>query len=68
MNAVAGWVVAAVILGGGIAHAAVQAYPAKPVRLIIPFPPGGATDVLSRTVGQKLAEGLRQQFIMDNRR
>ena len=67
MNAVAGWVVAAVILGGGIAHAAVQAYPAKPVRLIIPFPPGGATDVLSRTVGQKLAEGLRQQFIMDNR-
>jgi len=67
MNAVAGWLVAAVVLGGGIAHAVAQTYPAKPVRLIIPFPPGGATDVLSRTVGQKLAEGMRQQFIMDNR-
>jgi tripartite-type tricarboxylate transporter receptor subunit TctC len=44
-----------------------QGYPAKPVRLIVPFPPGGATDVLSRAVGQKLAESFKQQFVIDNR-
>jgi tripartite-type tricarboxylate transporter receptor subunit TctC len=47
------------------AHA--QTYPAKPIRLIIPFPPGGATDALGRTVVQKLGESLRQQVIADNR-
>ncbi|HET7158372.1 MAG TPA: tripartite tricarboxylate transporter substrate-binding protein, partial [Burkholderiales bacterium] len=44
-----------------------QPYPGKPIRLIIPFPPSGATDVLGRTVVQKLGETLRQQVIVDNR-
>jgi tripartite-type tricarboxylate transporter receptor subunit TctC len=43
------------------------AYPTKPIRLIIPYPPGGATDILGRTVVQKLGETLRQQVIADNR-
>jgi tripartite-type tricarboxylate transporter receptor subunit TctC len=49
-------------------HAAAQAqYPVKPVRLIIPFPPGGSSDLLGRIVGQKLGETLGQQVIVENR-
>jgi tripartite-type tricarboxylate transporter receptor subunit TctC len=44
-----------------------QAYPAKPIRLIVPFPPGGGVDFIGRIVGQKLAERLGQQVIIDNR-
>ena len=44
-----------------------QNYPAKTVRVVVPFPPVGAADLLARTVGQKLAEATGQQFIVDNR-
>ena len=44
-----------------------QAYPAKPVRMVVPFSAGGTTDVLARLVGQKLGETLGQQIIIDNR-
>src|SRR5688572_1736938 len=44
-----------------------QAYPSRPVRLIVPFPPGGANDILARIVGQKLGDSLGQNFIVDNR-
>ena len=44
-----------------------QAYPAKPVRVVIPWPPGGSNDVVGRIVAQKLAEALGQQFVIDNR-
>ena len=50
----------------GITPAQAQ-YPGKPVRLIVPFPPGGGTDTLARIVGQKLGETLGQQVIIDNR-
>lgn len=44
-----------------------QGYPSKPVRLVVPFPAGGATDVLARAISQKAAEKLGQQIIIDNR-
>ena len=47
--------------------AGAQTYPAKPVKFIVPYPPGGPTDIVARVVGQKLSEHTGQQFIVDNR-
>ncbi len=44
-----------------------QSYPSKTIRYIVPWPPGGGADVLSRILGPKLAEGLGQQVVIDNR-
>jgi tripartite-type tricarboxylate transporter receptor subunit TctC len=44
-----------------------QAYPAKPIRLIVPFSPGGGVDFIARLVGQKLGESLGQQIVIENR-
>lgn len=44
-----------------------QGYPNKPVRMVVPFPPGGTTDILARAVGQKLSEAWGSQVIIDNR-
>jgi tripartite-type tricarboxylate transporter receptor subunit TctC len=49
------------------AAAAGSAYPNRPMRLIVPFPPGGGNDILARTVGQRLVEVVNQQIIVDNR-
>ncbi|WP_412103187.1 Bug family tripartite tricarboxylate transporter substrate binding protein [Polaromonas sp. SM01] len=56
-------------LGGALVcgWAGAQTYPAKPVRLVVPFPAGGATDILARTISQKAAEKLGQQIVIDNR-
>lgn len=49
----------------GAAHA--QSYPSKPITLIVPYPAGGANDMLGRLIGQKMSEKLGQQFIVENK-
>lgn len=58
--------VGALSLIAGIAHGQ-GAYPAKPVRLLVPFSAGGPTDVLARAIGQKLGESLGQPVVIENR-
>jgi len=48
-------------------RSAVGAYPTKPIRLIVPFPPGGSNDLVGRYIGQKLTTRLGQQTVIDNR-
>ena len=48
-------------------NAPAQTYPAKPIRLVVPYPPGGSNDVLSRITAQALSPGLGQQVIVENR-
>lgn len=55
---------AAIVLAMG---GSAQAFPDKPVQLVVPFSPGGGTDVLARLVGQRLSEELGQQVVIDNR-
>src|SRR6476620_2577255 len=61
------------LAAGGIALPALlrsgwaQNYPARPVRLIAPFPPGGSIDLAARLIGQWLTEGLGQQVVIENR-
>jgi tripartite-type tricarboxylate transporter receptor subunit TctC len=50
-----------------VLQAGAQTYPAKPVRIVVPYPPGGVTDILTRLIGQKLTDSWKQQVIIDNR-
>src|SRR5512140_1923240 len=50
-----------------LASAHAQPYPSKPIRLLVPFGPGGVGDITSRAVMQKMSEGMGQQIIIDNR-
>ncbi len=57
--------VAALALAAGLAHA--QDYPTKPIRMIVPYPPGGGTDVVARIVNEKLSAELGQPIVIDNK-
>jgi tripartite-type tricarboxylate transporter receptor subunit TctC len=49
------------------ATATAQQYPSRPIRLIVPFTPGGGTDIMARVVGTRMAEAMGQSFVIDNR-
>ncbi len=57
--------IAAFLMAPFAAHG--QAYPAKPVRMVVPFPAGGAMDTVARAIGNRLSEALGQQVVVDNR-
>src|SRR5215213_4479716 len=57
----------AILLILSAAEASAQTYPTKPIRIIVPFPPIGAADLLTRTIGQKLTDAWGQQVLVDNR-
>ncbi len=60
------WVACALVLAGAL-PASAQTYPAKPIRIVVPFVAGGAVDLLARIMGQKLTESLGQTVIVENR-
>src|ERR671926_380490 len=63
-------IIAALALAASVLADAASAqgnYPSKPIRMIVPFPPGGGTDILSRLVANKLTETMGWQMVIDNR-
>jgi tripartite-type tricarboxylate transporter receptor subunit TctC len=69
MMAARAWMLSLLLAGAGLPLqvAAQSAYPAKPIRIVVPYPPGGANDVISRIIGEGLTKALRQQTNIDNR-
>ena len=61
------WIIALLAATLATAVSAQPRYPDKPIRMIVPFPPGSASDFLARTVGQKLNEKYGQQVVIENR-
>ncbi len=60
-------VIVALLLAAAAGVVQAQAYPSKPIRFVVPYPPGGSNDVLTRITAQAMAPGLGQQIVIDNR-
>ena len=60
-----GLLACAALLSAPIVQA--QTYPNKPIRIIVPYPPGGTSDILARSLGQKLGESLGQTIVVENK-
>ena len=71
MNLAVRWMVAgslaAVVAAAAVAQAQTTGYPNKPVRWVVPFPPGGSADIMGRMIGQDLAKALGQQVVIENK-
>src|SRR5687768_5000349 len=67
----AAWLLAISTLTAALPHASAQSgaqpYPSKPIRLIVPFPPGGAVDAIGRVIGARLSESFGHNVVIDNR-
>lgn len=57
----------ALLLGYAAIAVSAESYPARPIRFVVPYPPGGGTDIVTRLISPPLAEGLGQQIVIDNR-
>ena len=67
MKSLASILALALLTAIGLGSATAQTYPSKPIRMVVPFPAGGPADVLTRIIGQKMAENWGQQVLVDNR-
>jgi len=67
MSKFASLVAAGVLVTFGAAPSSAQDYPSKPIRLVVPYPPGSGTDIVGRLLAQRLGESLGQQVYVDNR-
>jgi tripartite-type tricarboxylate transporter receptor subunit TctC len=67
LGRIAGVAVGSAAVAAGPSHAADAAYPNRPIRLVVPFPPGGSADVLARLMGERITAALGQPVVIDNR-
>jgi len=65
----AAWPLAAALLAAGISAigaASAQTYPSRPITLVVPYPPGGATDAIARIIQDSMSQSLGQQIVVEN--
>ncbi len=59
--------IAAAVTSAAPMHASAQSWPERPVKIVVPYPPGGTTDVLARLMAERLGDALKQPFVVENR-